>query len=157
VFVYPELDDEIQLDVSEADIRVDTYRSSGAGGQHVNKTSSAVRMTHMPTGIVAQCQNERSQHKNRANCWKILMGRLYDHYKALEDKKNQAVEDTKKSIEWGSQIRSYVFQPYQMVKDHRTSIETSNVDAVMDGDIDLFINGFLTRKGDLTPDDSLEQ
>ena len=157
VFVYPELDDEIKLDVKESDIRVDTYRSSGAGGQHVNKTSSAVRMTHLPTGIVAQCQNERSQHKNRANCWKILMGRLYEHYKALEDEKLQAVEDTKKAIEWGSQIRSYVFQPYQLVKDHRTGIETSNVDAVMDGDIDLFINGYLTRKGDLTPDDSLAQ
>ncbi len=154
VFVYPELDDEIKLDVKESDIRVDTYRSSGAGGQHVNKTSSAVRMTHLPTGIVAQCQNERSQHKNRANCWKILMGRLYEHYKALEDEKHQAVEDTKKPIEWGSQIRSYVFQPYQLVKDHRTGIETSNVDAVMDGDIDLFINGYLTRKGNLTPDDS---
>ena len=145
VFVYPELDDEIKIEVNEADIRVDTFRASGAGGQHVNKTSSAVRMTHVPTGIVAQCQNERSQHKNRANCRKILMGRLYEHYKAEEDKKRQALEDTKKPIEWGSQIRSYVFQPYQMVKDHRTDIETSNVDWVMDGDIDLFINGYLTR------------
>ena len=144
VFVCPELDDEITVDVNEADVRVDTFRASGAGGQHVNKTSSAVRMTHIPTGIVAQCQNERSQHKNRSNCWKILMGRLYEHYKAQEDKKRQALEDTKKPIEWGSQIRSYVFQPYQMVKDHRTEIETSNVDWVMDGDIDVFINGYLT-------------
>jgi len=146
VFVYPELDEEITLEINEADIRVDTFRASGAGGQHVNKTSSAVRMTHLPTGIVAQCQNERSQHKNRANCWKILMGRLYEHYKAEEDKERQKIEDEKKPIEWGNQIRSYVFQPYQMVKDHRTDIETSNVDAVMDGDIDLFINGYLTRR-----------
>lgn len=145
VFVYPELDDEISIEVDEADVRIDTFRASGAGGQHVNKTSSAVRMTHLPTGIVAQCQNERSQHKNRANCWKILMGRLYEHHKAEEDKKRQALEDTKKPIEWGSQIRSYVFQPYQLVKDHRTEIETPNVDWVMDGDIDLFINGYLTR------------
>lgn len=146
VFIYPELDDEIKLDVNENDIRVDTFRSSGAGGQHVNKTSSAVRMTHIPTGITAQCQNERSQHKNRANCWKILMGRLYEHYRAEREKERQAIEDTKKPIEWGSQIRSYVFQPYQLVKDHRTEVETSNVDAVMDGDIDLFINGYLTRR-----------
>ena len=144
VFIYPEVDDDIKLDVNEADIRVDTYRASGAGGQHVNKTSSAVRMTHTPTGIVAQCQNERSQHKNRAACWKILMGRLYEYYRAEREKERQVMEDTKKPIEWGSQIRSYVFQPYQMVKDHRTDVETSNVDTVMDGDIDLFIDGFLT-------------
>ena len=145
VFIYPELDDDIDLDVDEKDVRVDTYRASGAGGQHVNKTSSAVRMTHEPTGIVAQCQSERSQHKNRASCWKILMGRLYQHFKAEEDKKRQVLEDQKKPIEWGSQIRSYVFCPYQMVKDHRTDAETSNVDAVMDGDLDMFINSYLTQ------------
>ena len=145
VFVYPELDDDIDLNVDDKDIRVDTYRASGAGGQHVNKTSSAVRMTHIPTGIVAQCQSERSQHKNRANCMKILMGRLYQHYRAEEDKKRQVLENEKKPIEWGSQIRSYVFCPYQMVKDHRSDAETSNVSAVMDGDIDLFIQSYLTQ------------
>ena len=144
VFIYPELDDEINLNIPETDIRVDTFRASGAGGQHVNKTDSAVRMTHVPTGIVAQCQSERSQHKNRSNCQKILMGRLYEHFLAEQSKEREELEGTKKSIEWGSQIRSYVFQPYRMVKDHRTNIESSSVDAVMDGDIDEFINGYLT-------------
>jgi len=144
VFIYPEIDDDIDVPVDEKDIRIDTYRASGAGGQHVNKTDSAVRMTHEPTGIVAQCQNERSQHKNRAACRKILMSRMYQHYKALEDEKRQVMESEKKPIEWGSQIRSYVFCPYQMVKDHRTETETSNVNGVMDGDLDLFINAYLT-------------
>ena len=143
VFVYPELDDDIDMDIAEVDIRVDTYRASGAGGQHVNKTDSAVRMTHEPTGITAQCQAERSQHKNRSNCRKILMGSLFEHFRAELNKELAKLEGSKKSIEWGSQIRSYVFQPYQMIKDHRTDIEFSNVDAVMDGDIDVFINGYL--------------
>ncbi len=143
VFIYPEIDDDIDFEVDENDVRVDTYRASGAGGQHVNKTDSAVRMTHIPTGIVAQCQTERSQHKNRASCWKLLTARLYEHHLQELRKEADALESTKKSIEWGSQIRSYVFQPYQMVKDHRTDVESSNVDAVMDGDIDTFINGYL--------------
>ena len=144
VFIYPEIDGDIDFAVDDKDIRVDTYRASGAGGQHVNKTDSAVRMTHEPTGIVAQCQTERSQHKNRANCLKLLTARVYEHHLKEQQKEVDELESTKKSIEWGSQIRSYVFQPYQMVKDHRTETETSNVDAVMDGDIDAFINGYLT-------------
>lgn len=145
VFIYPEVDDDIDFKLEEKDIRVDTYRASGAGGQHVNKTDSAVRMTHEPTGLVAQCQSERSQHKNRASCLKLLTARVYEHHLQEQRKEVDELESTKKSIEWGSQIRSYVFQPYQMVKDHRTDHETSGVDAVMDGDIDEFITGYLTQ------------
>jgi len=144
IYVYPEVDDNIEIEVNEEDIRIDTYRASGAGGQHVNKTSSAVRITHIPTNIVVQCQNERSQIKNRATAMKILRSRLYQLELEEQRKKKQKLEQTKKKIEWGSQIRSYVFHPYNMVKDHRTNMETSNIQAVMDGDIDRFIEAYLS-------------
>jgi len=147
VFVYPEVEEDIEVDIQEEDLRIDTFRASGAGGQHVNKTESAVRITHIPTGIVVQCQNERSQHKNRASAMKVLRARLYQYYKEEEQKKLDALENEKKRIEWGSQIRSYVFHPYNMVKDHRTEVETSNVEAVMDGDIDQFIHAYLSQNG----------
>lgn len=143
VFVYPEVDDDIEIEIDERDLRVDTYRASGAGGQHVNKTSSAVRITHMPTNIVVQCQNERSQHRNRDACMKMLRARLYQLKLEEEQAKMSELEKDKKDISWGSQIRSYVFHPYNMVKDHRTGIETGNIVAVMDGDLDDFIKGFL--------------
>jgi len=143
VFVLPEVDDEINIEIKDADLRVDTFRASGAGGQHVNKTSSAVRITHLPTGIVAQCQNERSQHRNRDTAMKILRARLYERERQEQAKQKQQVEDNKKEIAWGSQIRSYVLQPYRMVKDHRTAEEIGNVDAVLDGDIDPFIQSYL--------------
>jgi peptide chain release factor 2 len=145
VFVYPEVDDNIQIEINEEDLRIDTYRSSGAGGQHVNKTSSAVRITHFPTGIVVACQNERSQIKNREMAFKILRSRMYQMEVEEQKKKQAVIEKTKKKIEWGSQIRSYVFHPYNMVKDHRTDAETSNVQAVMDGNIDIFIEAFLAN------------
>ncbi len=146
VFIYPETGEDINVEVKPDDIKVDTFRASGAGGQHVNKTSSAVRMTHIPTGIVVQCQSERSQFKNRESALKVLKARLYQ--KALEEERAKlaVVEATKKKIEWGSQIRSYVFQPYMLVKDHRTDFESSNVNAVMDGEIDDFIHAFLSHK-----------
>jgi peptide chain release factor 2 len=143
VFVYPEIESDIEVVVSQSDLRIDTYRASGAGGQHVNKTSSAVRITHIPTGIVVQCQSERSQHMNRENAMKILLSRLYQKKKEEEEKKLQELEKTKKMIAWGSQIRSYVFHPYNMVKDHRTKVETSNIQDVMDGNLDRFIHEFL--------------
>ena len=146
VFVYPEIEDNIQVEIKDEELRVDTYRASGAGGQHVNKVSSAVRITHLPSGIVVQCQNERSQHKNREMAMKILRSKLYQLKKEEEEKKLQKIESQKKKIEWGSQIRSYVFHPYNLVKDHRTGVETSNTQAVMDGDLDQFINAFLSRK-----------
>jgi len=145
VFVYPEVDDEVEVELKDEDLQIDVFKSSGAGGQHVNKTSSAVRVTHIPTGITVQCQNERSQFKNKATAFKVLAARLYQHYKEEEQKKLEEVESTKKSIDFGSQIRSYVFQPYNLVKDHRTDYETANVQAVMDGDIDGFIKAFLTQ------------
>ncbi len=145
IYVYPEVDDNIEIEINEEDLRIDTYRASGAGGQHVNKTSSAVRITHIPTGIVVQCQNERSQIKNRATAMKILRSRLYQIQLEEQRKKKEQLEKTKKKIEWGSQIRSYVFHPYNMVKDHRTEAETSNIQAVMDGDIDMFIEAYLTN------------
>ncbi len=145
VFVYPEAEDDREIEINEKDLRVDTYRSSGAGGQHVNKTDSAVRVTHLPTGIVAQCQNERSQMKNRATAMKILKARLYDLRRREQQAERQKLEDTKKDVAWGSQIRSYVFQPYTMVKDHRTLEETGNIQAVMDGDIDRFIRAYLLQ------------
>lgn len=144
VYIYPEFDDEINIEVKDEDLRIDTYRASGAGGQHVNKTSSAVRMTHIPTGIVVQCQNERSQIKNRATAMMLLKSRLYQLELEEQRKKQAELEKTKKKIEWGSQIRSYVFHPYNMVKDHRTNSETSNIQAVMDGNIDQFIEAFLS-------------
>ena len=144
VFVTPALDDDITVEIDEADLRIDTYRASGAGGQHVNKTSSAVRIAHLPTKIVVQSQSERSQHRNRETVMKILRSRLYKL--ELEKRREQQAElaSQKKKIEWGSQIRSYVLHPYTMVKDHRTSFQTSNVQAVLDGDIDGFIEAYLT-------------
>ncbi|MCK4631989.1 MAG: peptide chain release factor 2 [candidate division Zixibacteria bacterium] len=143
VHVYPLIIDNTEIEIKDDDLRIDTFRASGAGGQHVNKTSSAVRLTHLPTGIVVSCQSQRSQHKNRDAAMKILTSRLYQLKKDEEAKKKQEVEKSKKKIEWGSQIRSYIFHPYNMVKDHRTSVETGNVQAVMDGDIDRFIDAFL--------------
>ena len=145
VFVYPEVEDDIEVDINDEDVKVETYRSGGAGGQHVNKTASAVRLTHLPTGIVVQCQNERSQFKNKATAFKVLKARLYQQLKDEQKQKQLAVESTKKSIDFGSQIRSYVLHPYTIVKDHRTDCETANVQAVMDGDIDRFIRAYLTE------------
>lgn len=141
-----EVEDDIEVDIKDSELRIDTYRSSGAGGQHVNVTDSAVRITHAPTGIVVQCQNERSQHKNKATALKVLKARLYE-LKLEEKKKKMEVEHSKKQkIEWGSQIRSYVMHPYSMVKDHRTNSETSNVGSVMNGDLDRFMEAFLKWK-----------
>lgn len=143
VSVTPDIEEEIEIEIEEKDLRVDTYRSSGAGGQHVNKTDSAVRLTHIPTGIVVACQNERSQHKNRATAMKILKAKLYERQKQEQDQKIKQIQGQRKQIDFGSQIRSYVMQPYRMVKDLRTGHETSNVDAVLDGDIDALIESFL--------------
>jgi len=139
----PELDDTIVLDIPEEDLRIDTFRSSGAGGQHVNKTDSAIRITHIPTNIVVQCQNERSQHKNKDKAMSMLKSKLYEVRQVEQTEKMQDIRGEQKDNAWGSQIRSYVMHPYSMVKDHRTSIETGNVTAVMDGDIEKFINGYL--------------
>jgi peptide chain release factor 2 len=143
VFCSPEIEDTIQVDINPDDLRIDTYRAQGAGGQHVNKTDSAVRITHLSTGIVVQCQNERSQHKNKAMAMKVLKSRLYEHYREEREKEREKHEEKKKEISWGNQIRSYVFQPYTMVKDHRTKHETANIQAVMDGNIDPFIEEYL--------------
>ena len=143
VYVYPAVEEDIEIDINPTDLRIDTYRASGAGGQHVNKTDSAVRITHLPTGIVAQCQNERSQHKNKSHAMKILKARLYQVELEKEKEKNKDLEDQKMDIGFGSQIRSYVFHPYQMVKDHRTKEENGNTQAVMDGDLNPFIKAFL--------------
>ncbi|MEW5801861.1 MAG: peptide chain release factor 2 [bacterium] len=143
VAVYPEVDENIEVEIEESDLRIDTFRSSGAGGQHVNVTDSAVRITHIPTGIVVQCQNERSQHQNRAVAMNILRARLYELEKEEQQKKRDALEEGKREIAWGSQIRSYIFQPYQLVKDHRTSLEIGNIEAVMNGEIDPFIQAYL--------------
>jgi peptide chain release factor 2 len=143
VFVYPAADDDVDIEINESDLRVDTYRSSGAGGQHVNKTDSAVRITHAPTGIVVACQNERSQHKNRAMAMKILRSRLYEMELQKKREERDQLHKTKKDIAWGSQIRSYVMQPYQMVKDHRTNVEIGNINAVLDGEIGRLIQEFL--------------
>jgi peptide chain release factor 2 len=145
VFVLPEMSEKIDIVIDPADLKIDTFRASGAGGQHVNKTDSAIRITHIPTGIVVQCQNERSQHKNKANAMKILAARLYKLKEEEQRKKKQEMEDEKKEIAWGSQIRSYVFHPYNMVKDHRTGYETSNIQAVMDGELHEFIKAYLIQ------------
>ena len=144
--IMPEIDDAVEVDINMDDVRVDTYRASGAGGQHINKTSSAVRMTHIPTGVVVQCQNERSQIQNREQCMKMLRARLFELEQEKKEQELAALEGDQQKIEWGSQIRSYVFHPYNMVKDHRTSAETGNTQAVMDGDLDMFIEAFLRAK-----------
>jgi len=146
VFVYPEVDDRIVIEIDEKDLRIDTYRSTGAGGQHVNKTDSAVRLTHLPTGIVVQCQNERSQHKNKAMAMKYLRSRLYEMKLREKNARLDEINKTKKDIAWGSQIRSYVFQPYTLVNDHRTEVKVGDVQAVMDGDIDVFIKAYLLQE-----------
>jgi len=149
VFAYPDIDREIDIDINESDVRTDTYRASGAGGQHINKTDSAVRLTHIPTNIVVQCQNDRSQHKNRAAAWKMLKARLYEHELKKQNAEKQAMEDTKTDIGWGHQIRSYVLDQSR-IKDLRTGMETGNTQAFLDGDIDAFINAELMgmRRGD---------
>jgi len=146
VFVLPEIDDKIDIDINPVDLRIDTYRASGAGGQHVNKTDSAIRITHLPTGIVVQCQNERSQHKNKANAMKILASRIYKLKEEEKKKEQQKMQDEKKDISWGSQIRSYIFHPYNLVKDHRSGYETSNTQAVMDGHLESFIREYLVQQ-----------
>ena len=146
IFVYPELDNEITVEIDDKDIRVDVYRASGAGGQHVNKTSSAVRLTHLPSGIVVQCQQEKSQHRNKDMAMKVLKSRLYQREQQKQDEKMKELHDSKEDIAWGSQIRSYVLHPYQMVKDHRIKLDVGNVNAVLDGDIDQFIEGVLLAK-----------
>ncbi|HSB33339.1 MAG TPA: peptide chain release factor 2 [Nitrospirota bacterium] len=143
VYVYPEVQEDIDVEIDEKDLRIDTYRASSAGGQHVNKTDSAVRITHLPTNIVVQCQNERSQLKNKNVAMKVLRSRLYELRKKEQEEKLGKLVSEKKDIAWGSQIRSYVFQPYQMVKDHRTGVEVGNVTSVMDGDLDQFIEAYL--------------
>jgi peptide chain release factor 2 len=146
VWVFPVIDDSIEIDIDEKDVRIDTYRSSGAGGQHVNKTDSAVRITHIPTGIAVQCQSQRSQHQNRDKCWDMLRARLYERELQIREEKAQATEDTKSDIGWGHQIRSYVLQPYQMVKDLRTEVETSDTQGVLDGDLDQFMSASLAAR-----------
>jgi peptide chain release factor 2 len=143
VMILPELDDSISVDIDDKDLRIDTYRSSGAGGQHVNKTDSAIRITHLPTGIVVQCQNERSQHSNKDTAMKMLTAQLYELEKQKNAERQEGLAGDKKGISWGSQIRSYVLQPYRLIKDHRTEQETGNVDAVLDGNLDAFIKAFL--------------
>jgi peptide chain release factor 2 len=145
VFVYPDIEDTIEITIEDKDLRVDTYRASGAGGQHVNKTDSAVRITHIPSGIVVQCQNERSQHMNRAMAMKFLKARLYEQQMQEREKELETMHASKKQIAWGNQIRSYVLQPYRLVKDHRTGLETGNIEAVLDGDLDDFIEAFLMQ------------
>ncbi len=146
VYVWPEMDDDIEIEIEDKDLRIDTYRSSGAGGQHVNVTDSAVRITHLPTGIVVSCQNERSQHKNRDVAMKVLKARLYDLKVKEQQSKLDNIGGVKKDIAFGSQIRSYVLQPYQMIKDHRTKYEEGNVQKVLDGDLDPFIKTYLMQK-----------
>ncbi len=146
VYAYPEIDESINIEINESDLRIDTFRSSGRGGQHVNTTDSAVRITHIPTGTVATCQNERSQHKNKAEAMKMLRSKLYQYELEKKEKEIEEKETQKKDIAWGSQIRSYTFHPYNLVKDHRTNVETGNTIKVMDGDIDQFIDAYLKQQ-----------
>ena len=143
VAVYPEIDETVEVVIEEKELRIDTYRSAGKGGQHVNTTDSAVRITHLPTGIVVQCQNERSQHKNKAVCMKVLRARLFELEMEKKNAETKSIEDSKLEIAWGSQIRSYVLQPYRLAKDHRTKVEVGDVDRVLDGDLDKFIKAYL--------------
>jgi peptide chain release factor 2 len=143
IFVYPEIDEDIEVNIEEKDLKIDTFRSSGPGGQHVNVTDSAVRITHIPTGIVVQCQNERSQHRNKAMAMMVLRSRLYERARQERIKEQQKLEDSKKEIAWGSQIRSYTLQPYQLIKDHRTGVEIGDVQKVLDGDLEPFIQAYL--------------
>ena len=152
VWVYPVVDDTIEIEINPADVRTDTYRSSGAGGQHVNKTDSAVRLTHIPTGVVVACQAGRSQHQNREEAWKMLRARLYERELQIREAAAQAVADAKTDIGWGHQIRSYVLQPYQMVKDLRTNVETSDTAGVLDGDLDAFMGAALAQRVGVTRD-----
>lgn len=145
--VTPDIDDEVDVEIDDSDLRIDVYRAGGAGGQHVNKTESAVRITHEPTGIVVQCQNERSQHKNKSAAMRVLRSRIYDLRIAEQDAKNAEAANARKKIEWGSQIRSYVLAPYRMVNDHRSELKVSDIDSVLDGDLDEFIRTFLLRTG----------
>ncbi len=145
VFVYPQIDDTIEIEIDDSDLRIDTFRASGAGGQHVNKTDSAIRITHLPTGIAVQCQQERSQHKNRATAMKMLKAALYERALEEQEKEKAVIESTKTEIGWGNQIRSYVFQPYTMVNDHRTELKVGDVNKVMDGDLDPFIEAYLKQ------------
>jgi peptide chain release factor 2 len=147
VFVYPQVEDEIVIEIKPAELKVDTYRASGAGGQHVNKTDSAVRITHIPTGIIVQCQNEKSQYRNREMAMKVLRSRLYEREQQLQSEKLQEIHDSLEDIAWGNQIRSYVLHPYRLVKDHRTQLERGNVDAVLDGDLDELIEAYLLQEG----------
>jgi len=146
VEVIPEIDQEVEIEIKETDLRIDTYRATGAGGQHVNTTDSAVRITHLPTNIVVQCQNERSQYSNKMTAMKILRARLFDHYQEEKAEDLKEIRGKKKEIAWGSQIRSYVFHPYQMVKDHRTEVESGNLQTIMDGEINYFIKAYLKSK-----------
>lgn len=146
VGVYPVIDDEIKIEIKESDCRIDTYRASGAGGQHVNKTDSAIRITHIPTGIVVQCQNDRSQFKNRDAAWKMLKARLYELELQKREAEAQGLRDSQTDIGWGHQIRSYVLQPYKLIKDLRTEVETSDSKSVLDGEIDLFLEAYLSHK-----------
>jgi len=146
IFVFPELDDDVEIEINEKDLKVDTYRASGAGGQHVNKTDSAIRITHIPSGIIVACQNERSQHKNRAMAMKQLKARLFEMEMRKKEEEASDIAGEKKEIGWGSQIRSYVLHPYRMVKDHRTNFEMGNTDAVLDGDLEGFIEAFLLSR-----------
>lgn len=146
VFVFPEIDEDVTVEINDKDLRIDTYRSSGSGGQHVNVTDSAVRITHLPTGTVVQCQNERSQHRNRDMAMKVLRSRLYDRMLREKQEKIEALQHGKKDIAWGNQIRSYVFQPYRIVKDHRTKKEVGDVDRVMNGDLDPFVKAYLLSR-----------
>ena len=143
VMVMPELDDDINVEIEDKDLRIDTYRASGAGGQHVNKTDSAIRITHLPSGVVVQCQNERSQHRNKDTAMKMLAAQLYEREKKRQAEQQEDLHGDKKGISWGSQIRSYVLQPYQLIKDHRTDVEMGNVDVVLDGGLDPFIKAYL--------------
>jgi peptide chain release factor 2 len=151
MFVFPEVEEDIAISINPEDLRVDTYRSSGRGGQHVNVTDSAVRITHLPTGIVVQCQSERSQHKNRASAMKVLKARLYEREKKRQLEKFEKMEESKSDIAWGSQIRSYVLHPYRLIKDVRTRIETGDVDRILDGDLDEFIKASLMMRKKTTP------